>query len=416
MSLDALRGFDMFWIISAESLVEALHKLTPNRGVALVADQLEHVEWAGFHFEDLIFPLFVFIAGASLVFSLTKAIERAGRAAALSRLLSRGVLLFIVALFYSGGFTHDWPNIRLLGVLNRIALAYTAAGLLFCFFKPRALAVICATLLVGYWGIMRYVPIRDIQLTSGNLAVLAEKAGDERAARFYQNPKSPNPSTLRDRTVWNSAEKLFYATTNHVTGRFEPGLNVSDHLDFQYLPGKKWDKFYDPEGYLSTLGAVATCLLGVLAGYLLRSQGPAPLQKAGWLVAAGAVSVVVGWLWNLEFPVVKKIWTSSFVLVAGGYSAMLLGAFYAVVDVWQFRAWCQPFVWMGMNSITIYLTNNILGGFSGVAARFVGGDVKSMLDARLGQGVGDLGVAIVEMLVAFWFVWYLHRRKVFIRL
>ena len=99
---------------------------------------------------------------------------------------------------------------------------------------------------------------------------------------------------------------------------------------------------------------------------------------------------MLGWLWNYQFPVIKKVWTSSYVLVAGGYSAILLGVFYLIVDVWQARAWCQPFVWMGMNSITVYLASNMLGGFRELARRFAGGDVRVFLDAHVAKGCGDM--------------------------
>src|SRR6266404_685183 len=140
MSVDALRGFDMFWIIGADSLVYALNRMSKSRGTEFLADQLEHAEWEGFHFYDLIFPLFVFIVGVSLVFSLSKSIEQVGRGEALKRVFRRSVLLYLVALFYSGGFSSPWPDMRLMGVLNRIALAYFFSGLLFCYLKPRALA------------------------------------------------------------------------------------------------------------------------------------------------------------------------------------------------------------------------------------------------------------------------------------
>jgi predicted acyltransferase len=123
MSVDALRGFDMFWIIGADSLVYALNQMSQTAPTKFLAGQLDHANWEGFHFYDLIFPLFVFIAGVSLVFSLSKAIARAGRAEALKRVFWRSVLLFLAGIFYSGGLTHRWPDIRLMGVLNRIALA-----------------------------------------------------------------------------------------------------------------------------------------------------------------------------------------------------------------------------------------------------------------------------------------------------
>ena len=414
MSVDALRGFDMFWIIGADSLVYALNRMSQTRPTSFLAEQLDHAEWKGFHFYDLIFPLFVFIVGVSLVFSLTKAIERAGRAEALKRVFRRSLLLFAVGIFYSGGLTSAWPDIRLMGVLNRIALAYFFAGLLFCFFKPRALVAICVGLLAGYWAIMTFVPVRDIQLTKDNLAQLATQAGDGKTAALFKEER--NPSAVSNSPAWAAAEKMLYTTTNRVTGRFDQGLNLANHIDFEYLPGRKYDTFFDPEGYLSTIPAVATCLLGVFAGLLLRSQTLQGRQKVVWLIAFGVAGVALGWLWGVQFPVIKKIWTSSYVLVAGGYSAILLGAFYLIVDVWQSRAWCQPFVWMGMNSITIYLASNIIGGFRRLAGRFAGGDLKMFFDNAVAKGFGDMVISIVGLLLAFWVVHFLYKRKIFLRL
>jgi predicted acyltransferase len=406
----------MFWIIGADSLVAGLHRLSSNKPTEFLADQLEHADWQGFHFYDLIFPLFVFLVGVSIVFSLTKTIQHAGKADAIKRVVRRGILLYVVGLLYSGGFTKPWPDMRLLGVLNRIALAYFFAGLLFCFFKPRALVGICVALLVAYWGLMTFVPIRDIQLTRPNVARLAEQAGDAETAAYFSDRGSLNPSTIKNSPAWAGTQKLFYATTNYVTGKFDAGYNLSDHLDFQFLPGKKWDTFYDPEGYLSTLPAIATCLLGIFAGFLLQNPLIPGQKKVLCLISFGIAAIVLGWLWNIQFPVVKKIWTSSFVLVAGGYSAILLGTFYFIVDVLQFRAWCQPFVWMGMNSITIYLTKNMLGGtFNGLAQRFVGGDVKTYFENHI-SGLGEMMISIVGLLLAFCFVRFLYQRKIFLRL
>ncbi|HOC54887.1 MAG TPA: DUF5009 domain-containing protein [Verrucomicrobiota bacterium] len=414
MSVDALRGFDMFWIIGADSLVYALNRMTQTRPTSFLANQLDHVEWAGFHFYDLIFPLFVFIVGVSLVFSLTRTMAQEGRAEALKRVFRRSVLLFVIGIFYSGGLTNSWPDIRLMGVLNRIALAYFFAGLLFCLFKPRALAAICVGILAGYWALMTFVPIRDLQLTKSALAQRAEEAGNAETAALFKDER--NPSAIKDSPAWAAAQKMFYATTNRVTGKFDAGLNLADHLDFQYLPARKYDTFFDPEGLLSTLPAVATCLLGVFAGLLLRIPNLAGNQKVAWLIAFGIAAATLGWLWDAQFPVIKKIWTSSYVLVAGGYSAILLGLFYLVVDIWQARAWCQPFVWMGMNSITIYLASNFLGGFRRLARRFVGGDVEAFFDQHIAKGCGEMAIAIVGLLLAFWLVHFLYKRKIFLRL
>jgi len=420
MSLDALRGFDMFWILGADSLVYALNRMSQTGPTKFLAYQLEHAEWQGFRFYDLIFPLFVFMVGASIVFSLTKTIAGSSRREAVKRVVIRGALLFLIGIFYSGGFTNPWPDMRLMGVLNRIALAYLGAGLLFIYFKPRALVGICAGLLVGYWALMTFVPIRDIQLEKNNLATLAEQAGDSQLAKQFReagNVSAINPSAIKDSPVWAASERMYLATTNRTTGKFDMGYNVACHLDFNYLPGKKWDLFWDPEGILSTLPAIATCLMGVFTGLLLMKQKIDDRRKVTLLIGLGVAAVVLGWVWGLQFPVIKKIWTSSYVLVAGGYSAILMGVFYLVVDVWKMRAWCQPFVWIGMNSITIYLTKNFLGGsFNRLSARLVGGDISSWLNAHVAKGCGDLAVAIVGLLLAFWFVRFLYKRQIFLRL
>lgn len=420
MSLDALRGFDMFWIIGADSLVAAFNKLTQSGPTKFLAEQLEHAEWQGFRFYDLIFPLFIFMVGASIVFSLKKIVHESGRLGAVGRVLRRGLLLFAIGIIYSGGFTNPWPDIRLMGVLNRIALAYTFAGLLFICFKPRTLVAICVGLLLGYWAMMALIPIRDIQLEKNNLIVLAEQSGDDVLAAQLREigPASAlNPSAIKDSPVWAAVEKMYDNTTNRVTGKFGMGYNVACHYDFEHLPGKKWDIFWDPEGFLSTIPAVATCLLGVFAGLLLMNPGFSNDRKLAWLFGAGVACVLLGWLWGIQFPVIKKIWTSSYVLVAGGYSAILMGVFYLIVDVWKYQRWCQPFVWIGMNAITIYLVKNFLGGtFSRLSARLVGGDIKNFLDANVAKGFGDLMVVVVGLLLAFWFVRVLYKRKIFLRL
>jgi predicted acyltransferase len=404
MSVDALRGFDMFWIVGADALFQALDKM--SRGAAssassevrhfsltgFLAGQLEHSEWAGFHFYDLIFPLFVFITGVSLVFSLGKAIQQEGRAGALKRMVRRSLLLFALGVFYWGGISGRWPGVRLAGVLQRIALCYFVAGALFCFLNRRALVAVCAALLVGYWAVMTFVPIRDIRLERGPLSELTRQTG-------IKEPRL-----------------LFQMTTSRVRGKFGHGYNVADHFDFQYLPGEKYDTYFDPEGYLSTFPAIATCLLGVFAGLWLRNQSIPELKKVLWLMGAGCGALAAGCLWGLQFPPVEKIWTSSFVLVAAGWSAILLGLFYLLIEIWQFRAWCQPFVWMGMNSITIYLVSAVIGTWRKPALRLAGGDVKTWLDARLVPGSGDLLVALVGLLLALWFVRFLYRRNVFLRL
>src|ERR1039457_270292 len=196
------------------------------------------------------------------------------------------------------------------------------------------------------------------------------------------------------------------------------GYNVACHFDFEYLPARRYDIFWDPEGLLSTLPAFVTGLLGIFAGLFLRNKSVPDMKKVVYLIGAGAASAAVGWLWGLEFPVIKKIWTSSYVLVAGGYSAMLLGVFYWIVDVQKWQKWCQPFIWIGMNPITLYLTSNFLGGlgFEKLARRLAGGPVKSFFDTHVANGCGELVISAVGVALFVWFARFLYQRKIFLRL
>ena len=382
----------MFWILGADAVMRGLGRVIGAEPFTTLAAQFEHKAWEGFALYDLIFPLFVVIVGVSTVFSLTKIVAQHGRASAVRRVLLRGALLYLLGLFYSGGLTNAWPNIRLLGVLPRIALAYTATGLLFCFFKPRALVAITVALLAGYWALLTFVPIRDFQLHK---------------PAFVKQLGTATPTLDHVRQAFN-------ATTAHVTGGYEPGLNLTNHLDFAYLGGRKYDTYYDPEGLLSTLPAIATCLLGLFAGLLLRDGERRPMQKVGWLIGGGLAAIVLGSLWGLQFPVVKKLWTSSFVLVAGGWSALLLAGFYYIVDIRGWKKWCQPFVWVGMNAITLYVASSFVN-FRSVGQRFVGGDVKSFFDSSLGTGGGELIGGIAAVLLVLWVARFLHRRQIFLR-
>jgi predicted acyltransferase len=240
--------------------------------------------------------------------------------------------------------------------LQRIALAYLFAALIFTWFKPRGVAAVCTGLLVLYWALMTFVPVPGVG------------AGD-----------------------------------------FAEGKNLANYLDARFLPLRKWDGDHDPEGLLSTLPAVATCLLGVLAGLLLKRQDLRPGTKSLYLLMAGVVGVALGYLWGLQFPIIKKIWTSSFVLAAGGYSCILLAVFHQVVDVWGLRIWAMPFVWIGMNPITIYMAENLLD-FGKIVRRLVGGPVA----AEFGR-YQELFLASVAALLVFAIAGFLYRRRIFLR-
>lgn len=389
-AVDALRGFDMFWILGAGTLVKAFDKMSSNAVTSCLSAQLQHVQWEGLVFYDLIFPLFLFLVGVSIVFSLDKALMGAGRAAAVRRIFSRSVLLYLFGVFHSGGFSHPWPEVGLGGVLQRIAQCYLAAALIYvgCAARLKVIAGIAAALLVGYWALLTFVPFPDLRLEKTNVEKIAQQTGSHAPA------------------------VIAAAVPERVHGVYEEGRNLTNYLDFRFLPGKKAQLYYINEGLLSTLPAIAICLFGIFAGRLLK-RDIGGYRKVAWLLAAGAAAVWCGWLWGLQFPISKRIWTSSFILVASGCAAMLLGLFYLIVDVWQRDRWCEPFVWIGMNPITLYLAVNVLS-FSQVAERFVGGDVKAWFDSRA-QGLGGLVVALTSLGLVFLLAWFLHRRRIFLR-
>ena len=390
MSLDALRGFDMLWIMGGDSIGHAATHVAAGPLWHKIAEQLDHVAWEGFRFYDLIFPLFVFMAGVSLVFSLGRAREEKGKDAALIRLFRRSLLMYLLGIFYYGGLSTPLADIRLLGVLQRIALAYFGAGVLFLFFRTRTLLGIAAAILLGYWGLLAWSTVPAVNLERTEFAKAMGEAGTTNAMAFYQS------------------------ATNTVRGSYAEGLNVVNHFDFRYLPGKKWDGNYDPEGVLSTFPAVVSCLLGVFVGLFLKDSPRSGTEKALRLAGAGVVLVFAGTLWGFGFPVIKKLWTSSYVLIAGGWSCLALAGFYYLIDVRQSRKWCQPLLWVGMNSITVYLASNLIS-FDQLASRLFGGNVKAALDGLL-PGLGALLISVAGILLVVWLARSLYRRNLFLRL
>ena len=391
LSVDALRGFDMFWIVGAQTVVKALENLKSNAVTSFVTTQLTHVKWEGFRFYDLIFPLFLFIVGISIVFSLDKAIRQGGRSAVIRRVLVRSVLLFFLGILYYGGFSQPWPDIRLGGVLHRIAACYLFSSLIYMFIRTsRGLLSVSAVLLVGYWALLTFVPVPDLPLTKSNVAAAAERAGSD------------------------SPLAIAAATEGRIRGSYDEGRNLTNFVDFLFLPGQKARTYYINEGLLSTLPAIAICLFGILAGQTLKNPDVGPSRKLRLFIAGGAVLIALGLLWSVQFPLIKKIWSSSFVLVASGLSAWMLALFYWMIDVRGWRWWCRPFVWIGCNALVIYMGVKVVS-FPEIAGWFTGGDISIMLDQNLGSGAGNFVTAVVSLLLVFLFARWLYHRRIFIR-
>ncbi len=352
LSLDALRGFDMCWILGLATLIEQLLKRTfpASPIVTDIAAQFDHVDWAGFRFYDLIFPLFLFLAGVSLAIAVPRRVARDGRWAATRHLLSRAVILVVLGIIYSGGMKNGWDHIRWLGVLQRIGIASAAAGLLSLCLKTRGLIITTATLLISYFLLLRFIPVPGIG-----------------------------------------------------AGNYAEGMNLTNYLDSIWLPGRKYDGNHDPEGLLSTLPAIATALLGLLAGKWITGTAT-PLRKFSGLITAGLLILALGWAWHPFFPVIKKIWSSSFVLVAAGWSSILLGLFYGIVDV---LGWCRglaPFHWVGANPIALYLCSGF--GFFRIISERLGTTPPPPYDWLPSAMTFAVMLATAQ---------YLHRRQIFLK-
>tara|TARA_R110002096_G_scaffold353937_2_gene547169 strand:- start:1798 stop:3015 length:1218 start_codon:yes stop_codon:yes gene_type:complete len=390
-SVDALRGFDMFWIVGAGAIAKALGKMDENAATTLLTTQLTHVTWEGFRFYDLIFPLFLFIIGISIVFSLDKALAKGGRVAVLKRVFLRGVLLFALGIFYYGGVSNGWSEIALGGVLHRIAACYVLAALIYTFVRStKGLAITAAVLLVGYWAMLTLIPFPDLQLDKETVEAAAGTAGSD------------------------SPFQIAAATESKVSGLYEEGRNLTNFVDFLFLRGRRAQTYYINEGLLSTIPAIALSLFGILAGRLLKSADFSPPRKIIWLLGAGAAGIALGLLWSLQFPLIKRIWTSSFILVAGGLSAWILALFYYLIDVKKWRVWCQPFIWIGCNALIVYLGARLIP-FNKIATYFVGGDVAKFLNQRIAEGMGAVAIATVSLLLIFLCTRFLYRRGIFIR-
>lgn len=359
-SIDVLRGFDMFWISGGDELFHALALATGWAWTVFFSKQLHHTDWAGFTFFDLIMPLFLFITGITLPLSVGRRLARGEtRSQIFRRLLTRTILLIILGhLDKNGAISLDFANQRYTSVLGRIGVASMAAGLIMMFFKTRAQVAWIVCILAGYWALLTFVPA----------------------------PGQPAPS-------------------------FEQGVNIVDYLDQRVMPGKLKSGNHDAIGWFSTPPAVATVLFGALAGaWLLGTRGAK--QKTIGLLAAGAGLVGLGWAWSLQFPIIKHIWTSSYVLFTAGWSCILLGCFYGVVDGLGWRRWGFPLLLIGMNPLVIYLlVNTRLVDFQYIAKFFFG-----FAFAHATPAVAQVCQEIGAMAVQFSLLYWLYKHKLFWRI
>ena len=362
LSLDALRGFDLFWIVGGHAIVVALFKLTEWGWLGAIDAQLKHVDWNGFQAYDLIFPLFLFMAGVSTPYSLTRRLTEGARSEVCRKIVQRGLILVLLGVVYNNGL--QWKgleNMRFGSVLGRIGLAGMFAQLIFAFnFEtPKRLWYWLVGILLGYWAIMAF----------GHAPGFA--AGD---------------LTMEG--------------------------NFASYVDRLLLPGKLHKKIHDPEGLLAMVPAIGNALLGILAGLWLRrsSEEASGDRKAAGLAVAGLALLAVGGLWSFVFPLNKHLWTSSFVLWTCGWGSLLLAFFYWTIDV---RGWLRAFgaffAVIGMNSVLIYMSGKFLS-YDYTARALFGGFASAVPPA-----VGSLILAVGVFAVEWTLFWLLKRQKIFLK-
>jgi len=356
VSIDALRGFDMFWITGGAGVFLALFRMIDSPITRGLAAQLHHSKWNGFTFWDLIFPLFLFIVGVALPLSLSKRLKRGdSKREIIFHMIKRTAVLIMLGFIYNGILDLNFSEFRYAGVLQRIAICYFFSSFIVLYFNIRGQAITFALLLVIYWSVMKLVPVPGF-----------------------------GPGVLT------------------------PEGNLSGYIDRLLLPGKFCCYgFGDNEGILSTVPAVATTLMGVLSGHLLKSNY-SQINKAIRLLIAGTASILLGAAWSLIFPINKLIWTSSYVLYTGGWSMILLSVFYWIIDIKRWKKWAFPFIVIGMNPITIYVAQSVFD-FGIIAGIFVHGFINHLGAFR------PLFWAICVLCVKWLFLYFLYRQKIFLK-
>lgn len=302
LSLDIARGITMAFMVMV------------NNNGAHAWPAFQHSAWNGWTPTDLVFPCFLFLVGVSIVLSFGKRFERgASKGRMVVSILRRTAILIVLGLVVNGYPHFPWATLRFYGVLQRIALCYCCVALFYLWRRDAtSKIVVIVVILVGYWILLRYVPVPGAGIPGKNI---------------------PFMDGMQNWPAW---------------------------LDRHIFPGRLYTGYRDPEGFLSTFPAIATTLLGLLAGLWMCTERPRR-QVALGLLAAGVALVILGKFWSLSFPLNKKLWTSSYVLFSAGTSSLLLGGLYWMIDVkgWR-KAWTQPWIVFGTNAIFAYMLSELL--------------------------------------------------------
>jgi predicted acyltransferase len=359
-SLDVFRGITI-----------ALMILVNNPGGASYYSFLQHANWNGWTLADLVFPFFIFIVGAAVPFAFADKLDQGtSKKRLLARVARRTIILFALGLLINGFPTFNLATFRVMGVLQRIALCYLFASLVFLFLKPKWRIVLTIAIPLAYWMLMTFVPVPGY-----------------------------GPGVLTENG------------------------SLAGYVDRLLLNGHLYTSTWDPEGLLSTLPAVATALIGVLAGQHLMSNRK-PKTKTADLLFFGSVSLTIGSLWDFSFPINKNLWTSSYVAFTGGIALILLATCFFIINAKGYTAWTKPFTILGLNAIFIYVLSEI-GNLTLTYATIpltenTSASLKSLVYDRLfASWAGPSQGSIIYALTYLGFCWtiaaILYRKKIFLK-
>ncbi len=357
ISLDAFRGFTIAAMIMVNN---------PGSWSNVYAPLL-HAKWHGLTPTDLIFPFFIFIVGVSIVLAYSKRLNAgAPKGDMYKKIITRSIKIFAVGIFLALFPKFNFAELRIAGVLQRIAIVFLVCAILYLTTKWKTQAIIGAVLLIGYWLAMVLIPTPGFGVVS-----------------------------------------------------LEPGENFAAWIDSILLPGRMWQGTWDPEGLLSTLPAIASGIAGMLVGHIIVSKNE-DQKKVIWLFLAGFAASILGYIWNLNFPVNKSLWSSSFVMVTAGFASMTLAASIYVVDMLGRTRFTKLGTIFGANAIAVYVLAGLLGHFFRRVEFFGGSINKHMLDlfAAIGCGpkLASLGYALFYIGILFIPALILYRKKIFIKL
>ena len=364
MSLDVFRGMTIAGMV-----------LVNNPGTwGAIYSPLKHAEWHGVTPTDYIFPFFLFIVGIAIPIALGKRIEQGVSKEVYLKILRRAAVIFLLGLFLAAFPYFDFANLRIPGVLQRIAICYLIASLIFLYADWKKLAIISIVLLFVYWALMTLINVPNCPVTT-------------------IDDKACNLAAYIDRLILGE---------NHIW---------------------KQAKVYDPEGILSTIPAVVTTISGILTGMWLKSSR-SDLEKVGGIFFGGVILVALGWAWNFHFPMNKPLWTSSYVLYTSGMALCFLGFCYWLIDIKGYKKWSKPFVIFGVNALALFVFSGILTKILGLI-KVAGDDGKTMslytwiyrnIFLPLGEPINaSLMFAVSYILLWLFLMWLLYRKKIFIK-